>query len=94
MALGLLSRSGLPFILVGCKCDSHPAHREVDPAVVEKKAKTFLGEVDTFQTSEALPETHRRCLSVITRAVISSKRRECYPLPIMLIHPIVVCMHY
>ncbi|KAF2447078.1 rap guanine nucleotide exchange factor 4 [Karstenula rhodostoma CBS 690.94] len=72
--LGLLSRSGLPFVLVGCKCDHHPAHRKVDPAVVEKKAKTFLGEVNTFQTSEASPDAYRGCLSVITRAVISSKR--------------------
>ncbi|KAF9737991.1 hypothetical protein PMIN07_010032 [Paraphaeosphaeria minitans] len=72
--LGLLSRSGLPYVLVGCKCDHHPAHRKVDPAVVEKKAKTFLGEVNTFQTSEASPDAYRGCLSVITRAVISSKR--------------------
>lgn len=72
--LGLLSRSGLPFVLVGCKCDHHPAHRKVDPAVVEKKAKTFLGEVNAFQTSQVSAEAFRGCLSVITRAIISSKR--------------------
>jgi hypothetical protein len=66
-------------VLVACKCDHHPAHRKVDPAVVEKKAKTFLGEVNAFQTSEASPDAYRGCLSVITRAVISSKRRECQP---------------
>ena len=71
-----MSRSGLPFVLVGCKCDHHPAHRKVDPAVIENKAKTFLGEVNTFQTSEASAEAYRGCLSVITRAVIASKRRE------------------
>ncbi|KAF2866100.1 ras guanine nucleotide exchange factor domain-containing protein [Massariosphaeria phaeospora] len=74
--LNVLSKSNLPFVLVACKCDQHPAHREVDPAVVEQKAKSFLGDVHTFQTSETTPEAHRGCLSIITRAVIASKRPQ------------------
>lgn len=70
----ILSKAALPFVLVACKCDQHPAHREVDPAVVEQKAKSFLGDVSVFSTSEASPETHRSCLSVIIRAAISAKR--------------------
>src|SRR5205823_726162 len=61
-----------------CKCDQHPAHREVDPAVVEQKAKSFIGDVSVFQTSESSPETHRGCLSVITRAAIAAKRRKSF----------------
>jgi hypothetical protein len=76
MLLDVLSKSSLPAILVACKCDQHPAHREVDPAVVEHKAKQFLPDVNVFQTSQASPETQKSCLSVITRAVIASKRRE------------------
>lgn len=72
--LNVLSKSSLPFVLVACKCDRHPAHREVDPSVVEQKAKSFLGDISTFQTSEEKPETQRGCLSVITRAVIAAKR--------------------
>ncbi|KAJ4368876.1 hypothetical protein N0V83_005958 [Neocucurbitaria cava] len=72
--LNTLSKAQLPFILVACKCDQHPAHREVDPAVVEQKAKSFIGDVNVFQTSESSPETHRGCLSVITRAAIAAKR--------------------
>ncbi|KAF2793913.1 ras GEF [Melanomma pulvis-pyrius CBS 109.77] len=72
--LNVLSKSSLPFVLVACKCDHHPAHREVDPAGVEQKAKSFLGEVNTFQASESTPEVYRGCLSVITRAVIAAKR--------------------
>ena len=71
-----LSKSSLPFVLVACKCDQHSTHREVDPAVVEQKARSFLGNVNTFQISESLPDTHRSCLSVITRAIIAAKRRE------------------
>ncbi|KAF1963140.1 ras GEF [Byssothecium circinans] len=70
--LHVLSKSGLPFILVAAKCDQHP--REVDPAIIEEKAKKFPGDVNAFQTSAEQPETQRGCLSVITRAVIASKR--------------------
>ncbi|KAH6618460.1 ras guanine nucleotide exchange factor domain-containing protein [Boeremia exigua] len=72
--LNILARSHLPFVLAACKCDQHPAHREVDPAVVEQKAKSFLGDVSVFSTAEASPETHRLCLSVIIRAAISARR--------------------
>ncbi|KAF2470591.1 ras GEF [Lindgomyces ingoldianus] len=72
--LNAISRSSLPFVLVACKCDTHRDHRQVDPQVVEQKAKSFLGDVITFQTSEASPEAHKRCLSVLTRAVIAAKR--------------------
>ncbi|KAF1929493.1 rap guanine nucleotide exchange factor 4 [Didymella exigua CBS 183.55] len=72
--LGSFAKSRLPFVLVACKCDQHPAHREVDPAVVEQKAKSFLGDVSVFSTSESAPETHRSCLSVVIRAAISDRR--------------------
>ncbi|KAF2190778.1 ras GEF [Zopfia rhizophila CBS 207.26] len=74
--LNALSKASLPFVLVACKCDQHPAHREVDPAVIEQKAKSFFGDVNTFQTLESAPDTQKRCLSVITRSVIASRRRE------------------
>ncbi|KAI8934771.1 hypothetical protein NX059_008459 [Plenodomus lindquistii] len=72
--LNILSKAHLPFILAACKCDQHPAHREVDPSVVEQKAKSFIGDISVFQTSESSPESHRGCLSVITRAAIAAKR--------------------
>ncbi|EUC42638.1 hypothetical protein COCMIDRAFT_28767 [Bipolaris oryzae ATCC 44560] len=72
--LNTFNKVQLPFILVACKCDQHPAHREVDPSVVEHKAKSFIGDVSVFQTSESSPEAHRACLSVITRAAIAAKR--------------------
>lgn len=72
--LNALSKASLPFLLVACKCDQHPVHREVDPAVIEQKAKTSFGEINTFQTSESAPETQKRCLSVILRTIISARR--------------------
>ncbi|KAF2200511.1 ras GEF [Delitschia confertaspora ATCC 74209] len=72
--LNALSKAPLPFVLAACKCDQHPAHREVDPVVVEQKAKNFLGDIDTFQTSDSAPETQKRCLSVILRAAVAARR--------------------
>jgi hypothetical protein len=74
--VGILSKAHVPFVLVACKCDQHPAHREVDPSVVEQKAKSFLGDVRVFQSSASSPDTQRECLTFMTKAVIAAKRRE------------------
>ncbi|KAF9698291.1 hypothetical protein EKO04_003907 [Ascochyta lentis] len=72
--LAMLANANMPFVLAACKCDQHPAHREVDPAVVEQKAKSFLANLSVFSTSESAPDTHRACLSVVIRAAIAAKR--------------------
>lgn len=74
--LYILSKISLPFVLVACKCDQHPAHREVDPAVVGQKAKSFLGDVGVFQTSETSLDTYQTCLSAIMRGAITAKRHR------------------
>jgi hypothetical protein len=75
-AIEIMSTTHLPFTLLACKCDQHPAHREVDPSVVEQKAKSFLGEIRVFQSSQALPETQRECVTFIIRAVVAARRRK------------------
>ncbi|KAF1359079.1 ras GEF [Lizonia empirigonia] len=72
--LNSLAHAGLPFVLAGCKCDQHPAHRQVDPAVVEQKAKSFLGDVSVFATDHAAPDTHRACLAAVLRHAIAARR--------------------
>ena len=72
--LNILAKSGLPFVLAACKCDQHPAHRQVDPQMVEQKAVSFLGHVNAFSTSEGNPDTHRQCLAYIIRAAIAARR--------------------
>ncbi|KAL5118206.1 hypothetical protein ACEQ8H_003878 [Pleosporales sp. CAS-2024a] len=71
---GMLSKAHVPFVLVACKCDQHPAHREVDPSVVEQKVNSFLGDVRVFQSSTSSADTQRECLTFVTRAVIAAKR--------------------
>ncbi|KAF2745957.1 ras GEF [Sporormia fimetaria CBS 119925] len=74
--LNVLAKTSVPFVLVACKCDEHPAHREVDPAVVEEKARSFLGKVTAYQTSDSTPDVDKQCLSGITRAAIAVKRQQ------------------
>ncbi|KAF2803465.1 ras GEF [Mytilinidion resinicola] len=74
--LNALSITYLPYLLVACKCDNHPVHREVDPAVVEQKAQKLVGEINAFQTAESAPETQKRCLSVMLRNTISARRTQ------------------
>ncbi|EKG21694.1 Ras-like guanine nucleotide exchange factor [Macrophomina phaseolina MS6] len=72
--LNVVHKTALPCVLVGCKCDNHPAHRQVDPAVVEQRAKTLVGDLPAFQSSDGSPESQRICLSVMLRAILASRQ--------------------
>src|SRR5205085_149872 len=70
--LRAINKSGIPSVLVSCKCDASPEEMEVDPADVEHKARRSLKVVDTLQASAGTPETHKRGLSMILRAILSA----------------------
>lgn len=72
--LGLLASARLPVVLAACKCDQPPAHRQVDPTVVEQKAKSFIGDIAVFQTSHATPDSHRACIAAIAHAALAARR--------------------
>ncbi|TLD36712.1 ras GEF [Venturia nashicola] len=68
--------ASIPFILVACKCDFPPSHRHVDPYGVEKRAKALIGDITAFQTSQAAPDTQKRCVAVILRAIVSMRNQH------------------
>jgi len=72
--LNIVSKAHLPFTLLAWKCDQHPAHRSLDPADIDKKAKQFVGDFRTFQSSETATDTQRECIAFLTRAIIAAKR--------------------
>lgn len=85
----VVHKTALPCVLVGCKCDHHPAHRQVDPAVVEQRAKTLVGELPAFRSSDGSPESQRLCLSVMLRAILASRQGELvFILVAMLLLPL------
>lgn len=72
--LNALHKEAIPYFLVGCKCDHHPATRAVDPGQVEQKVRSFLGDINALQTSGNAPETQQRCLSVTLRAIVKTRQ--------------------
>jgi hypothetical protein len=81
-ALGGIYNASIPFILVACKCDFPPAHRHVDPAGVEKRAKALIGDITAFQTSQATPDSQKRCVAVLLRAIVSMRNRKWQLFPL------------
>ncbi|KAF2460503.1 ras guanine nucleotide exchange factor domain-containing protein [Lineolata rhizophorae] len=71
--LNAMHQAPLPCILVSTKCDNHPAHREVDPSEIERRAKSFIDNVIARQTNEADPDTGKRCIFLLLRNIVSGK---------------------
>ena len=66
----------MPCVLVSCKCDRSPDSRQLDPRIIEQISTSFgpgNGGIDSFQTSANLPESQKRCISVILRTIISNR---------------------
>ncbi|KAF2143266.1 uncharacterized protein K452DRAFT_297029 [Aplosporella prunicola CBS 121167] len=72
--LNVVHKTALPCVLVGCKCDNHPAHRQVDPAVVEQRAKALVGDLPAFQSSDGAPDSQRLCLNVMLRSILAARQ--------------------
>lgn len=78
---GGIYNASIPFILVACKCDFPSTHRHVDPVTVEKRAKALIGDITAFQTSKSQPDSQKRCVAVLLRAIVSMRNRKCLLLP-------------
>ncbi|KAF2760570.1 ras GEF [Pseudovirgaria hyperparasitica] len=76
--LNALNKAALPFALVAWKCDNHPAMRKVDPVDVVDRARTFMGDIHTFEASEKTNEVHKVCLSYILRAIMSTREQPTF----------------
>ena len=75
-----IRKSNLPSLLVSAKCDTPVKERELDPTIIEQKARRSISGVDTLQTSLAGPDNHLQAMHVILRAIIfgelDSERRR------------------
>ena len=43
---------------------------------VDQRAKVLIGDITAFQTSCAAPDTQKRCVAVLLRAIVSVRNRE------------------
>lgn len=70
--LDACSNIGIPTVLISTKCDNPRKAWQIDQRVVEEICNTMDG-VESFQTSANSPETHKRCVSVILRKIMSER---------------------
>lgn len=63
-----LCNAATPTIIVSSKCDNPPVSWQVSREKVETVSNRFDG-LECFQTTKNAPETHKRCISVILRAI-------------------------
>lgn len=65
----------IPTVLISSKCDNPRKAWQINPRMIEGICTTMDG-VESFQTSANSPETHKRCVSVILRKIMSERAGE------------------
>lgn len=76
--LEALSKDGTPTILVSAKSDSPPESWEVGHGMVEELCSTVFG-IESIPVSLSSPETHKRCISIILRNIMTKRHGELLP---------------
>ncbi|KAF2768205.1 ras GEF [Teratosphaeria nubilosa] len=74
--LNAFRKSSLPSILISAKCDTPRSNRELDPTVIERKARGSISGLDTIQLSETGAENHRQALSMILQSILGNAGDE------------------
>lgn len=75
LMLDACSNIAIPTVLISSKCDNPRKAWQIDQRMIEGLCNTMDG-VESFQTSANSPETHKRCVSVILRKIMSERAGE------------------
>lgn len=65
-----IRKASIPSLLVSAKCDTPTADRELDPSMVEQKARRSINGVGTLQSSQSSIDEHKKAMSVLLRNII------------------------
>ncbi|KAI7353892.1 ras GEF [Hortaea werneckii] len=68
--LTAIRKASIPSLLVSAKCDTPTADRELDPSMVEQKARRSINGVGTLQSSRSSINEHKKAMSVLLRNII------------------------
>jgi hypothetical protein len=63
--LGAFARGLLPALVVSCKCDA--SQRQLNPNSIEQVG--IIGGYETMQTSASIPDSQKKCLTVILNMI-------------------------
>lgn len=70
--VGTISGGNKPCVIVSCKCDNPPRARQIQVGMVEELGQS-CGGIETYQTSANVPESQKRCISVLLRAILAKR---------------------
>lgn len=68
-----LNKTSTPCVLVSCKEDTPPKLRRVASDFVDQN-KTRFSSFETCPTSANVPESQKRCISLILRTIVKRNR--------------------
>ena len=74
-----MAKTNIPRLLTACKCEVPARARQVESGFVEQIGDS-LGGIDTYQTSANVPQSQKRCISIILRSILTkseSKSKHC-----------------
>ncbi|OJD17818.1 hypothetical protein AJ78_02117 [Emergomyces pasteurianus Ep9510] len=82
-----LPKATIPFIAVACRCDGQVPSPQIDPATYDQ-ARRVLGGIEVHQTYPDAPDSQKKCISNILRAIIARTAdvASLQPSPIPLTH--------
>ncbi|KAK2791181.1 hypothetical protein FQN51_002256 [Onygenales sp. PD_10] len=73
-----LPKSTIPFIVVACRCEGQVPTSQVDPVAFEQ-ARRVLGGIEVHQTYSDVPDSQKKCISNILRAIIARTADSANP---------------
>ncbi|KAF3482900.1 uncharacterized protein GIQ15_02224 [Arthroderma uncinatum] len=65
----LRKSSNIPFLVIACKCDGPQEESQHDPLILVQTCRSLLG-LKVQRISASIPESHKKCISTILRAII------------------------
>ncbi|EEQ87745.2 uncharacterized protein BDCG_02865 [Blastomyces dermatitidis ER-3] len=83
-----LPKATIPLIVVACRCEGQVPSSRIDPATYDQ-ARRVLGGIEIHQTYSEAPDSQKKCISNILRAIIArtADAASLQPSPIPLTHP-------
>jgi hypothetical protein len=67
-----LSNSGVPCVLVSCKCDVPAYSWQIEMSTIERLSRNNGG-LDMYQTSINTADSQKKCISIILRTILTTK---------------------
>lgn len=69
-------KAGVPCLLVSTKGDCDPTTRQLNPTLIEQKARLIVDGLTAFESSVASPDGAKRCINILIQDIAHRHREE------------------